>query len=145
MKRDLASMCRVLILLVICLMAPAYGQTLPTARPEAVGLSAERLQRVNQLIERKIKEGKLVSAITIVARRGKLVHFETAGKADVEANKPLKSDAIFRIYSMSKPITTVAAMMLYEEGKFQLDDPLYLYLPEFKDVMVYADGERVKP
>jgi CubicO group peptidase (beta-lactamase class C family) len=131
-------------LLAFCAVVPAFAQTPP--KPETVGLSAERLQRINQLVESKIKDGKLVGAITLVARRGKIVHFETAGQADAENNKPLKRDALFRIYSMTKPITTVAAMMLYEEGKFQLDDPVAWYLPEFKDVQVYGEnGALVKP
>jgi CubicO group peptidase (beta-lactamase class C family) len=115
-------------------------------KPESVGVSSERLQRINQLIERKISEDKVVGAITLVARRGKVVHLAAAGKADVEASKALKPDAIFRIYSMTKPITTVAAMMLYEEGKYQIDDPVAMYLPEFKDVQVYGEGGAlVKP
>jgi CubicO group peptidase (beta-lactamase class C family) len=128
------------VLLVGCTLTSVYAQRPATDKSESVGLSSERLQRINQLIERKIKEEKIVGALTLVARRGKLVHLATAGQADLEANKPLKSDAIFRIYSMTKPITTVAAMMLYEEGKFQLDDPVAIYLPEFKDVQVYGEG-----
>ncbi|MDX2033913.1 MAG: serine hydrolase domain-containing protein [Blastocatellia bacterium] len=139
-----------LLAILLCALAPAFAQTPRNEKPESVGVSAARLQRINRLIEQKIKDGKLVNAITLVARRGKLVHFETFGKADVEADKPLKKDAIFRIYSMTKPITTLAAMMLYEEGRFQLNDPLYLYLPEFRDVEVYQEngqpgGARVKP
>ena len=134
------------LLLAVCTLTLAYGQASPTVKPESVGLSSERLQRINQLVESKIKDDKLVGAITLVARRGKVVHFETAGQADAENNKPLKRDALFRIYSMTKPITTVAAMMLYEEGKFQLDDPVARYLPEFKDVQVYGEGGAlVKP
>ncbi|MBI1761934.1 MAG: serine hydrolase [Acidobacteria bacterium] len=132
--------------LVLYALIPVYGQTAAPVKPEAVGLSSERLERINQLFARKIKEGKLVGALTLVARRGKLVHLAAAGQADAEAGRPLKSDAIFRIYSMTKPITTVAAMLLYEEGKFQLDDPLLMYLPEFKDVQVYGEnGALVKP
>ncbi|MFN0083959.1 MAG: serine hydrolase domain-containing protein [Blastocatellia bacterium] len=138
------------MMLALAVCSPAFAQAPRNEKPESVGLSAQRLQRINLLIEQKLKEGKLVNAITMVARRGKLVHFETYGKADVEAGKPLKNDAIFRIYSMTKPITTLAAMMLYEEGRFQLNDPLYLYLPEFRDTEVYQDngtpgGARVKP
>jgi CubicO group peptidase (beta-lactamase class C family) len=134
------------VLLLACCTVTSYAQRPATDKPESVGMSSERLQRINQLIERKIKEEKIVGGLTLVARRGKLVHLFTAGQADLEAKKPLKSDAIFRIYSMTKPITTVAAMMLYEEGKFQLDDPVAIYLPEFKDVRVYGEGGAlVKP
>lgn len=144
MKRTLSLM-RVTVL-VLCALVPVYGQTAATVKPETVGLSSERLGRIQQLVERKLKEDKAVGVITLVARRGKLVHFAVAGQADAEAGKPLKSDAIFRIYSMTKPITTLAAMLLYEEGKFQLDDPLFQYLPEFKDVQVYGEnGALVKP
>ncbi len=134
------------LLLTLYLLTFPYAQKPASDKPESVGLSSERLQRINQLIERKISEGKLVGAITLVARRGRLVHLAATGQADAEAGKPLKSDAIFRIYSMTKPITTVAAMMLYEEGKYQLDDPVAIYLPEFKDVQVYSeDSSLVKP
>ncbi len=148
MIRDLKRMRLILLLVVLFGFAPVYGQATsnPKPRPESVGLSSERLGRINQMVEQKIKDGKLAGAITLVARRGKVVHFEAFGKADVEAGKPLKSDAIFRIYSMTKPLTTVAAMMLYEEGKFQLNDPLFWYLPEFKDVKVYgANGDLIAP
>jgi CubicO group peptidase (beta-lactamase class C family) len=140
MQKTLKQIYCAVLLLALCALAQAYGQKPASDRPESVGISSERLQRIGQLIERKINEDKLVGAITLVARRGKLVHLAAAGHSNLEANKPLKSDAIFRIYSMSKPITTVAAMMLYEEGKFQIDDPVALYLPEFKDVQVYGEG-----
>jgi CubicO group peptidase (beta-lactamase class C family) len=130
----------VVVWLACCALSSVYAQHPATDKPESVGMSSERLQRINQLIERKIKDEKIVGALTLVARRGKLVHLATAGHSDLEANKPLKNDAIFRIYSMTKPITTVAAMMLYEEGKFQIDDPVAMYLPEFKDVQVYGEG-----
>ncbi len=145
MQNTLKRICSV-ALLTLCALTSASAQKPVGNKPESVGLSSERLQRINQLIERKIKEGKVVGAVTLVARRGKVAHLAVAGQADVEAGKPLKPDAIFRIYSMTKPITTVAAMMLLEEGKYQLDDPLHLYLPEFKDVMVAGEGGAlVKP
>jgi len=118
----------------------ALAQPLPIVEPESVGMSSDRLKRISQLVRRKTQDNQLVGAVTMVARRGKLVHFESFGLADVEANKPLDKDAIFRIYSMTKPITSVAAMMLYEQGKFQLYDPLHKYLPEFEDVQVYEEN-----
>lgn len=146
MQRIVNKICGVVLLLAVCAFTYVYAQRPATDKPEAVGMSSERLQRINQLIARRIKEEKIVGALTVVARRGKLVHFATTGHADLEANKPLRGDAIFRIYSMSKPITTVAAMMLYEEGRFQIDDPVAMYLPEFKDVQVYGEGGAlVKP
>lgn len=145
MQKTMKQMGSVLLLL-WCVLSFAYAQKPASDKPESVGISSERLQRINQLIERKIKDEKIVGAVALVARRGKVVHLAAAGKADAEAGKAMKPDAIFRIYSMSKPITTVAAMMLYEEGKFQIDDPVAMYLPEFKDVQVYGEGGTlVKP
>ena len=132
--------------LFILLASPAVpAQPLPLAEPGAVGMSRDRLERIGQMVHRQFAEDKLVAAVTMVARRGKLVHFEAFGKADVEADKPMRKDAIFRIYSMTKPITTVAAMMLYEEGKFQLGDSLSDYLPQFAAVEVYRDGGNESP
>ncbi|MFL7791378.1 MAG: serine hydrolase domain-containing protein, partial [Anaerolineae bacterium] len=85
-----------------------------TAKPERVGFSSERLGRINAVMQRAIDEGKCAGILTMVARRGQIVHLDCFGMMDVEADKPMQPDAIFRIYSMSKPITSVAAMMLYE-------------------------------
>ena len=79
-------------------------------------------------------------AISLVARRGKVVHFETYGSMDVERSKPMRPDTIFRIYSMTKPIASVALMMLYEEGRFQLDDPAAKFIPELEDLKVFVGG-----
>jgi CubicO group peptidase (beta-lactamase class C family) len=133
---------------VALLLVPTWAtpQWLPSAPPESVGISPERLARIGQTIDRKVKEGSVVGAVTVVARKGKLVHLETFGLADAEAGKPMRKDTIFRIYSMTKPITSVAALMLYEEGRFQLGDPVHLYLPQFKNVKVYSEtGEPVAP
>lgn len=113
------------------------GQMLPTAAPEEVGLSSERLQRINTVMQDYVDQQKLAGLTTVVARRGKVVHFEHYGMRNVEAGKPIQSDTIFRIYSMSKPITSTAVMMLYEEGHFQLNDPVSKYIPEFKNVKVF--------
>ena len=103
---------------------------LPTVAPEDVGLSATRLHRINRVMQRYIDEGKLVSIITMVCRHGKIAHFSCFGTQDTKV--PTTRDTIYRIYSMTKPITTVAAMMLYEEGLFQLDDPVSDFIPELK-------------
>ena len=113
---------------------------LPSTTPEKVGLSSERLQRIGPVMQRYVQDNKLAGLLTMIARHGKVVHFETYGMMDREAEKPMQRDAIFRIYSMSKPITSVAVMMLYEEGRFQLDDPVSKYIPEFKDLKVFAGG-----
>src|SRR5919199_5597230 len=98
------------------------------AAPEHVGMSTTGLRNVSRLVQRYIDEGKLPGAISLVARRGKVVHFETYGEMDAERHKPMRSDTIFRFYSMTKPIASVGLMMLYEEGKFQLDDPVSSFI-----------------
>ena len=119
----------------------AFGQGLPMAVPEAVGVSAERLERIRPVMQGYVDEGHLPGFLTVVARRGKIVHFETIGMRDVENNKPVEPDTIFRIYSMSKPITSVAVMILYEEGHFQLGTPVSKFIPEFKNMKVYNDDQ----
>ncbi len=110
-------------------------------RPESVGLSTQRLARVSDWLDYQIASKRLAGAGVLIARQGKTAFFETRGCADLEANKPFSSDTIVRIYSMTKPITTVAAMMLYEQGCFQLDDPVAAYLPEFSNMRVWQGGE----
>lgn len=117
------------------------GQGLPKAKPEEVGLSSERLRRINQLFQGYVDQSKLAGLITLVARDGKLVHFERYGYSDLASQKVMGRDAIFRIHSMTKPITGVALMTLYEEGKFQLTDPVSQYIPEFKDLKVAVGQE----
>ncbi len=115
----------------------AFGQGLPMAVPEAVGFSAERLERIRPIMQNYVDDGRIPGFLTVVARRGKVVHFETLGMRDIENNKPIEADTIFRIHSMSKPITSVAVMILYEEGHFQLDTPVSDFIPEFKNMKVY--------
>ena len=110
---------------------------LPTAIPEEVGVSTKRLKRIRSFLQGYHNSGEVSGFLTVVARRGKIVHFETIGMRDVENNKPVEPDTIFRIYSMSKPITSVAVMMLYEEGHFQLGTPVSRFIPEFKNMKVY--------
>jgi len=111
---------------------------LPAARPESVGLSSERLARLPAGMRSLVDQGRLAGVVTVVARHGKVVEFEAAGKRDIAADAPMRKDTIFRIYSMSKPITGVAMMMLFEEGRWQLKDPVAKYIPEFADLKVYA-------
>src|SRR5438105_5648076 len=115
-------------------------QRLVEAEPEEVGLSSRRLDNVSRLVQRYIDEKKLPGAISMVARRGRVVHFETYGRMDDEAGKEMRADAIFRIYSMTKPIASVALMTLYEEALFQLDDPASKFIPELKNPKVFASG-----
>jgi len=101
-----------------------------------VGVSAERLGRVRALVQRYIDRGEIAGAVSMVARHGKVVHFEAQGVSDMETKSPLRTDAIFRLASMTKPVTSLAVMMLHEEGRFLLDDPISKFLPEFKDMNV---------
>src|SRR5690349_2708399 len=106
-------------------------RSLVEAEPEEVGLSSARLENVRRLVQGYVDAGKYPGALSLVARRGKVVHCETYGLMDVEAGRPVGPDTIFRIYSMTKPIASVALMTLYEEGRFQLEDPVAMYVPEF--------------
>ena len=124
-------------LLLFFIASFAFGQGLPMAVPEEVGVSAERLKRIRPVMQSYVDDGSLPGFLTVVARRGKIVHFETIGMRDVENKKSVEPDTIFRIYSMSKPITSVAVMMLYEEGHFQLGTPVSRFIPEFKNMKVY--------
>ena len=119
------------------------------AAPEQAGMSSERLERLEAAMQNIVDEGKLAGITTAIARNGKLVHLETYGHQDIENGVEMKEDSIFRIYSMTKPITGVALMMLYEEGKFRLSDPVENYIPEFKGLVVAAgegkDGPITEP
>ena len=137
MRKLLAYTC----LLLFCVTTLAFGQGLPIAVPEEVGFSAERLERIRPMLQGYVDDGRIAGFLTVVARRGKIVHFETIGMQDIENKKPIERDTIFRIYSMSKPITSVAVMMLYEEGHFQLDTPASKFIPEFKDMKVYNEDQ----
>lgn len=111
-----------------------------TAKPESVGLSTERLQRIRPWMERYVGEGRLPGATTLVARHGQVVYCQSVGLSDVEQKTPMTAESILRFYSMSKPVTAVAVLMLYEQGFFQLDDPLGEFIPGFKDARVYVSG-----
>ena len=107
------------------------------ASPKDVGLSPERLGRIDRAMEQSVNEGRIAGAVTLVARHGKIAYFKAFGMADREAKKPMHTDNIFRICSMSKPITSVAVMMLYEEGRFMLNEPVSDFIfPEFKNMKV---------
>jgi CubicO group peptidase (beta-lactamase class C family) len=127
------------------LLAPAVGlvltltaiaQEFPQAKPESVGFSSERLARIGAAVDQGIADKRVAGMVTLVLRHGQVVWFDSRGMADREAGKPLQKDTIFRICSMTKPITSTAVMMLYEEGKFTLEDPISKFLPEFKNPKV---------
>ena len=114
----------------------AVAQDLPAAKPESVGLSSDRLERIATAVQHDIDDKRIAGAVTVVVRHGKVAWFKAQGMSDREAAKTMPTDAMFRICSMTKPITSLAVMMLYEEGKFLLDDPVSKYLPEFKNPRV---------
>jgi CubicO group peptidase (beta-lactamase class C family) len=109
---------------------------LPTALPEDIGLSSARLDRLTHLMEDEVARGRVPGGVALIARRGRIGYFECYGYCDPVKRTPMGKDAIFRIYSMTKPIVTVAAMMLFEEGRILLSDPVSKYLPEFGNLQV---------
>ena len=108
--------------------------SVPVGKAEDVGLSTERLRRISEAVDRHIKAGNVAGAVTLVARRGTIAHFEAQGVMDVDTKKPMAKDNLFRLASMSKPITGVAVMMLVEEGKVRLTDPVSRFIPEFANL-----------
>src|SRR5713226_9445018 len=116
--------------------ATAWAQGLPAAPAESVGMSAQKLGRIAETFRKEIDQGKLPGAVFLVARKGKLVYSDAIGLQNKEAGKPMPKDAIFRIYSMTKPIVSVAAMMLVEYGRMQLTDPVSKFLPAMKNSQV---------
>jgi CubicO group peptidase (beta-lactamase class C family) len=110
------------------------------ADPKTLGISSERLKRLDEWLEKQITSDRLAGCSLLLARHGKIAYFNTTGHSELETNKPFQEDTIVRLYSMTKPITTVAAMMLYEENAFQLDDPIYRYIPAFREMQVWQGG-----
>jgi CubicO group peptidase (beta-lactamase class C family) len=108
----------------------------PTVKPEDVGLSSERLQRISQMIQRRIAAGEVAGAVTIVARKGKVAHVSAQGVMDLESKQPMSPASMFRIASMTKPIVGVAIMLLIEDGRLRLNDPISRYIPEFRGMRV---------
>ncbi len=125
---------------------PLTAQGLVPAAPGSVGMSAERLERISAAMERYVQEGLFPGMSVSIARKGRLVWSRCFGFADLEARRPVKEDDIFAVYSMSKPVTAVAALILWEEGRYRLDEPVSKYLPEFSEVKVYSgEGESGSP
>jgi CubicO group peptidase (beta-lactamase class C family) len=113
---------------------------LPFANPEEVGVSSERLARIRPALQKFIDQRKVPNLVTLVARHGKVVHFDAQGYMDFDSKKPAPKDTVFRLYSNSKPITGVATMILYEEGRLNLDDPVSKYIPAFKNPVVLVSN-----
>ncbi len=127
----------------LCLAATtfAYAQELERTRPEDVGLSSERLARITTRLKADVDKGAIPGAVLLIARQGQIAYFEAVGQQDAEAKTPMARDSIFRIYSMTKPLTSVAIMMLVEEGQLTLDTPLGRIIPAFADQKIAnADG-----
>jgi len=134
------------IVILVSAVPLAFGRELPTTQPSRVGMSSERLQRLTDHMNQAVAQGVMVGGLGLIARNGRIVYRESYGQSDREAAKPMAMDDIFRIYSMSKPMTSVAVMMLYEEGHFFLNDPVARYIPELANLVVAtstADGETV--
>lgn len=121
---------------VLIAYAVLTAASVPTGTAEETGFSAERLQRIHEVMKRYIDGGQISGAVTLVARRGRIAHFEAHGFQDLESKKPVPKDAIFRLASTSKPVTGAAVMMLVEEGKIRLNDPVATYIPELKGLKV---------
>lgn len=132
---------RLACLLALLICSPLSAEELPTASPAEVGLSSEKLKEADAVVEELIAEGRIAGAIVLVARHGEIAHFEAFGVRDLDSGEKMTKDTVIRIYSMTKPITSVAIMMLVEEGKIGLDDPVAKHLPEFAETPVYAGGE----
>jgi CubicO group peptidase (beta-lactamase class C family) len=125
----------------VALASLAAAEGLPNAKPEEVGLSSERLGRVTEMLRTNIAAGEIPGAVLLIARHGKIAYLESLGLLDPQAKTPMHKDAIFRIYSMSKPVTTVAAMMLFEDGRLALGEPVGKYLPALAKMQVATDNK----
>src|SRR5581483_8964105 len=123
-------------------MRTSHPQTtpLPEAKPEALGLSPSRLQLMSDALQREIDKGIIPGATIMVARRGRVGWFDALGKQSPAESRPMARDSIFRIFSMTKPIVSVGVMMLLEEGRFLLDDPITKFIPEFAEQKVGVEN-----
>lgn len=136
MRRYLA--CTVSLAMLATAALPAAARDLPAAQTWEVGLSPQGLERLDAKMDRIVREGRLPGAVVLIARDGKIAHYKAFGMSDPAKRRPMRRDDIFRLYSMTKPVVSIGLMILYEEGKFQLTDPLEKYIPSFKDLKVFA-------
>ena len=134
--------CAFLFSVMVAATLPAVAASVQTAKPEQTGFSAERLVRIHDMVQRHIDAHDISGAVTLVARNGKVAHFEAHGLADIEANKPMSKDSLFWIMSMTKPVVGTAVLMMMEEGKLRLTDPISRFIPEFKGMKVAVIEER---
>ena len=126
-------------IVLVLLITDAWGASLPRGEPDAVGLSGERLERIGRVLRGEIEKGKIPGAVALVARKGRIAYFESFGVRDPATGAPMTKDAIFRIYSMTKPVTSVAVMMLQEEGRLVLSDPISKFLPQLTNLKVAVE------
>ena len=129
-----------LLALVLSSVAPIGAAAFQAAKPEEVGLSRDRLARIGPALTRQIEEGSFPGAVALVARKGRIAYFEAVGQLDPKNGAPMSKDAIFRLYSMTKPFTSVAIMLLVEDGRLRLMDPIGVYLPELAKLEVLVQG-----
>ena len=113
--------------------------------PDEAGFDASRLERISRHFQRYVDDGRLPGWSMALARAGRVVYTATSGLRDVESGLPVEGDTLWRIYSMTKPVTSVAAMQLWEEGRFELKDPVSRFLPEWEDLRVFREGTSLKP
>lgn len=130
-----------LVLLLLFLITVGHAQKLESTAPEEVGMSTQRLDRLSKVMEQYVKDGKMAGNVTLIARKGKIVYHQAFGKSDMELNKEMTTDAIFRIASQTKAIASVAIMILQEEGKLLIADPIGNYLPEWNETTVAQKKE----
>ena len=133
------------LVLLGCGPATVIAQGLPTATPESVGLSSDRLARATAALQAHVDAGDIPGVVAAVVRDGRLVYLEAVGQRDLGTHSPMRADALFRLYSMTRPITSLAAMILWEEDRFELDDPVATYLPQFAGQRVFADAGQADP
>ena len=134
-----------LSLIVLTSVPSVQAAELELGRPEDVGMSSEKLARITPMLQEFVDQKKVPGAIAIVARHGKIIYFDNVGRRDIDADKPMERDSILRFYSMTKPITSVAVMMLVEEGRLDLDAPVSTYIPSWQDLKVFGDGSNESP
>jgi len=135
------------ILLSILIFSPTalWADAFPIVKPSKQGFSSERLEKIGDLSQRYIEEKKIAGMVNLIARNGKIVYFDAKGSRGIDDPRPLQKDSLFRIYSMTKPITSVALMMLYEQGAFQMKDPVSKFIPELKNLTVMNSAGDIVP
>ena len=145
-RRPVAAACGAALALGALAAPPARAaEDVVVAKPESVGMSSERLARIDDFVQEYIDSDRIAGAVTLVARKGKVVHFEAQGWRDRESGVPMTRDTIFVLMSMTKPVVSAALMMLFEEGKFLLDDPIAKWIPEYADHKVRINADGVRP